>query len=78
MSTTSSTTPSSTSSSTNHRPTRPSPRNVAAMLETPNAAIIQSGGLKARLRRALTFNAQQQAFKEEDDNYALIKASALG
>ncbi|KAJ4475139.1 hypothetical protein C8R41DRAFT_549813 [Lentinula lateritia] len=54
--------------------------DLAAMLEsTPSAAMIRSGGLKGRLRRALTFNAQQQALKEEeDDDDASIKASALG
>ncbi|KAJ4485343.1 hypothetical protein J3R30DRAFT_3696684 [Lentinula aciculospora] len=54
--------------------------DLAAMLEsTPSAAMIRSGGLKGRLRRALNFNAQQQALREEeDDDDVSIKASALG
>ncbi|KAF9073988.1 hypothetical protein BDP27DRAFT_1359866 [Rhodocollybia butyracea] len=54
--------------------------DLATMLEsTTSAANMRSSGLKGRLRRALTFNAQQQALKEEeDDDDASIKASALG
>ena len=57
--------------------------DLGAMHEaTPTAAMIRSGGLKGRLRRALSFNANQ-ALKEEDqsanedDDGESIKASAF-
>ncbi|KAE9398614.1 hypothetical protein BT96DRAFT_940008 [Gymnopus androsaceus JB14] len=72
--------PSSASSSTN----APSCQTIAfvtsdlaAMMEsTPSAGMMRSGGLKGRLRRALTFN--QQLKEEEEEEDASIKASALG
>ncbi|KIK66047.1 hypothetical protein GYMLUDRAFT_239698 [Collybiopsis luxurians FD-317 M1] len=53
--------------------------DLAAMLEASNPnANLRSSGLKGRLRRALTFNAQQSLKEEEDDDDdASIKASAL-
>lgn len=51
--------------------------DLAAMMEsTPSAGMLRSGGLKGRLRRALTFNQQLKEEEEEDDTS--IKASALG
>ncbi|KAF5377202.1 hypothetical protein D9615_006475 [Tricholomella constricta] len=48
---------------------------------TPSASMLRSGGLKGRLRRALSFNAAQ-ALKEEqeasDDDDESIKASSYG
>lgn len=53
--------------------------DLAAMLDpTPSAIVSRSGGLKSRLRRALSFNAAQ-ALKEEEaeDDDESIKASAI-
>lgn len=44
---------------------------------TPSANMIRSGGLKGRLRRALSFNAAQALKEEETDDDESIKASAL-
>lgn len=44
---------------------------------TPSANMIRSGGLKGRLRRALSFNAAQTLKEEEVDDDESIKASAL-
>lgn len=51
--------------------------DLAAMLDTPSASMIRSGGLKGRLRRALSFNAAQALKEEEDDedDDVSIKAS---
>ncbi|KAF9009218.1 hypothetical protein BDZ89DRAFT_1143919 [Hymenopellis radicata] len=50
--------------------------DLAAMLDTPSASMIRSGGLKGRLRRALSFNAAQALKEEEDDDDDVsIKAS---
>jgi hypothetical protein len=43
---------------------------------TPSAAMIRSGGLKGRLRRALSFNAAQALQEDEDDDDVSIKASS--
>ncbi|TFK38631.1 hypothetical protein BDQ12DRAFT_722968 [Crucibulum laeve] len=52
--------------------------DLAAMLDpTPSASMLRSGGLKGRLRRALSFNAAQALKEEETDDDESIKASAL-
>jgi len=43
---------------------------------TPTANMLRSGGLKGRLRRALSFNAAQTLAEEETDDDVSIKASA--
>lgn len=45
---------------------------------TPTASMLRSGGLKGRLRRALSFNAAQSLAEEETDDDISIKASARG
>lgn len=57
--------------------------DIAAMMESsPHASALRSGGLKGRLRRALSLNASQTLSEERDnegeDDDASIKASALG
>ncbi|THV01230.1 hypothetical protein K435DRAFT_853944 [Dendrothele bispora CBS 962.96] len=53
--------------------------DLQAMLESTSSGTSGSrGGIKGRLRRALTFNAAQSLKEEEDDDDASIKASALG
>lgn len=42
----------------------------------PTASMLRSGGLKGRLRRALSFNAAQTLAEEETDDDVSIKASA--
>jgi hypothetical protein len=60
--------------------------DIAAMMESsPNASALRSGGLKGRLRRALSLNASQTLGEEkhveqdeEDDDDASIKATTSG
>ncbi|KAF9014890.1 hypothetical protein BDQ17DRAFT_1385743 [Cyathus striatus] len=52
--------------------------DLAALLDpTPSASMMRSGGLKRRLRRALSFNAAQTLKEEEADDDESIKASTL-
>jgi len=60
--------------------------DIAAMMESsPNASALRGGGLKGRLRRALSLNASQTLgeekhvpVEEEEDDDASIKATASG
>ncbi|KAL0950488.1 hypothetical protein HGRIS_007299 [Hohenbuehelia grisea] len=75
------------------RPARPSPlsqgtftagekrmsRDDSVLDSTPTASMLRSGGLKGRLRRALSFNAASALKEEEtDDDDKSIRASTLG
>ncbi|KAF8898329.1 hypothetical protein BD779DRAFT_1685896 [Infundibulicybe gibba] len=52
--------------------------DLAAMRDpTPSASMMRSGGLKGRLRRALSFNAAQTLREEDTDDDVSIKASAV-
>ncbi|KAG6840521.1 hypothetical protein C0991_006194 [Blastosporella zonata] len=80
-------------SAPNPRPVRPSPLSQGnfianerrmsrddsdPMLDpTPSASMMRSGGLKGRLRRALSFNAAQALKEEEASDDESIKASKL-
>ncbi|PBK61949.1 hypothetical protein ARMSODRAFT_1025286 [Armillaria solidipes] len=53
--------------------------DLGTMLDpTPSASMLRSGGLKGRLRRALSFNAAQALKEEEEEEDAAAQASSRG